>query len=166
MLKRAALKAILILALALALVACEPEDDPVIVAQMSPPLPPPARVELVELSAAKLGVGSITPPPRCVSAEHQPGGKPVTVNLEDPGGSGKYLFAPSPLSFKVGEAVNFTLTGETEPHTFTIDELDIDCSVDAGETVTFSFTFDEADTYRLYCIPHWSLGMETKITVQ
>ncbi len=90
----------------------------------------------------------------------------MAVNLEDPGGSGKYLFAPSPLSFKVGEAVNFTLNAETELHTFTVEELEIDNCADAGQTVTFSFTFDKAGSYRLFCIPHWSLGMETTITIQ
>ena len=158
--------AILILALALALVACEHEEEPVTVAQMSPPLPPPASVLLVEQTCAILGDCGTPPQVGCVSEEDQPDGKPVAVNLEDPGGSGKYLFAPSPLSFKVGETVNFTLTAESELHTFTVDELDINCSVDAGETVTFSFTFDKARTYRLFCIPHESEGMETKITVQ
>ena len=38
--------------------------------------------------------------------------------------------------------------------------------VDAGETEEITFTFSEAGTYELICIPHESLGMVGKIIVQ
>ena len=60
----------------------------------------------------------------------------------------------------------FTLSAETEFHTFTVDELGIDESVDASEKIRFSFTFDRAGIYKLVCIPHESLGMVGTITVQ
>jgi plastocyanin len=93
-------------------------------------------------------------------------GARVVVELEDPGKSGKYAFDPSKFTFKVGDTVNFKLVAETEFHTFTADDLKIDQSVDAGQTVEFSHTFDKAGTFKLYCIPHETLGMVGEITVQ
>lgn len=88
------------------------------------------------------------------------------VGLQDPGGSGSYVFDPADLSFSVGETVTFALTSENEFHTFTVDDLDIDEGVESGETVELSFTFDTAGTYELICVPHQSLGMVGTITVQ
>ena len=79
--------------------------------------------------------------------------------------SGEYRFDPPELTFKVGETVQLALTAETVFHTFTVDALDIDCSVNPGETVTFSFTFDSPGTFPLICIPHESQGMKGTITV-
>lgn len=90
----------------------------------------------------------------------------VEVINHDQGGSGKYAFEPNEFSFAVGETVTFRMTAETEFHTFTVDQLEIDESADAGETVTFSLTFEEAGTFDLICIPHESLGMTGTITVQ
>ena len=73
---------------------------------------------------------------------------------------------PRSLRFEVGQEVTFSLSGETEFHTFTVDELDIDVSMDVGETVEYTYTFDEAGTFRLYCIPHEALGMTGEIVVE
>ena len=99
-----------------------------------------------------------------VKREHQPGGTEVAVGLEDSGGN--YRFDPSELTFKAGETVNFTVTAETEFHTFTIDDLSIDEAAGEGETVTFSFTFDSPGTYKLICVPHEANGMVGTITVK
>ena len=95
-------------------------------------------------------------------------GTPVAVNLQDPGGSGAYMFDPSELTFSVGETVTFTLSSETEFHTFTVtdDAIEIDVDMDSGTTQTFSFTFDQAGTFELICIPHERLGMVGTITVR
>ena len=90
----------------------------------------------------------------------------VKVVNQDPAGSGKYQFSPDEMQFKVGETVEFTITAETEFHTFNVDELNIDQSVDGGETIVFTHTFDTAGTFRLYCIPHGENGMEGQIIVQ
>ena len=90
----------------------------------------------------------------------------VNVVNQDPAGSGKYQFSPDEMQFKVGEIVQFTITAETEFHTFNVDELNIDQSVDGGETIVFTHTFDTAGTFRLYCIPHGENGMEGQIVVQ
>ena len=90
----------------------------------------------------------------------------VEVQNQDRGGSGEYKFVPSELKFSQGETVTFSLEAETEFHTFTVDELGIDESIDSGETVTVTFTFDKPGTYKLYCIPHESLGMVGEIVVE
>ena len=90
----------------------------------------------------------------------------VRVINRDQGGSGEYRFDPSQLRFEVGQEVTFSLSGETEFHTFTVEALGIDVSMDVGETVEYTFTFDEAGTFRLYCIPHEALGMTGEIVVE
>ena len=94
----------------------------------------------------------------------------MTVLNKDLAGSGVYAFEPSELAFEVGETVTFTLIGETELHSFTVDELgidlDIDASADPGATGTLTHTFDRAGTFSLVCIYHEGNGMVGTITVQ
>ena len=90
----------------------------------------------------------------------------TVVNLQDLGVSGSYAFSPSEFTFSVGETVTFTLISETEFHTFTANELGIDQDVNAGETVTLTFTFDTPGTFKLICIPHEALDMVGTITVR
>ena len=90
----------------------------------------------------------------------------VKVINKDAGGSGKYEFDPARLTFNVGQEVTFAVSSETEYHTFTVDELDLDVEMDPGETKIFTFTFSEAGTYELICIPHETLGMVGEIVVQ
>ena len=78
----------------------------------------------------------------------------------------KYLFDPGDITVKVGETVTLKLTSENEFHSFTVDDLGIDVEVDAGTTEEITFTFSDAGTFELICIPHESLGMVGKITVQ
>ena len=129
-----------------------------------PPLPAASEALVVEV-AAVLGVGSASGSDRSVNLEHQPGGTALAVSLQDPGGSGEYRFDSEDLTFSVGETVNFTLTSETEFHTFTIDDLNLDVSADVGETVEFSFTFDTSGNYSLVCVPHEASGMVATIKV-
>ena len=90
----------------------------------------------------------------------------VRVVNRDQAGSGEYRFDPAELRFEVGQEVTFSLSGETEFHTFTVEELGIDVSMDIGETVEYSHTFDRAGTFRLFCIPHEALGMTGEIVVE
>ena len=94
------------------------------------------------------------------------GGTPFSVNMADIGGSGEYKYDPAEMTFSVGETVAFTLTSETEYHTFEVDELDIFVEVEAEDTQTFVFTFDEPGTYELFCTPHLTQGMVGTIIVQ
>lgn len=132
-----------------ALVAPYPTTPP----RLSPSPPPPAPTVAV-------------PTPDVSSSGQAAGGTPFTVNLEDVGGSGEYKFDPTDMTFSVGETVTFTLTSESEYHTFEVEELDIFEEVDAGDLQTFTFTFDEAGTYELLCVPHLTQGMIGTITVQ
>ena len=128
---------------------------------VSPPPPPSAPVDLVSQVAA-----AVSQPVQESAAAGEVEGTPFEVNLEDPGGSGRYVFDPGGLTFNVGDVIAFSLTGETEFHTFTVDDLDIDQAVDALETIRFSFTFDRSGTYDLICIPHEAQGMVGTITVR
>ena len=93
-------------------------------------------------------------------------GSTVAVTLQDPGGSGSYKFDSSEFAFSAGETVSFTFSAESEFHTFTVDDLGIDVSVDGGSSETLTFTFVTPGEYKLICIPHESLGMVGTITVQ
>lgn len=138
---------IIVSAAALLLVACgggaapaptspEPTSQPAIIAPTTPPAP------------------------------EAPAGDVQKVSLQDPGGSGAYIFDPADLTFGVGDTVTLELTSEGEFHTFTVDDLGIDVPVDAGATETLTFTFDTAGTFDLICVPHEALGMVGTITVQ
>ncbi len=118
----------------------------------------------MEISAAVLGPFETTEGSSC--DPHLSDGAAFAVNMEDPNGSGAYKFNPSPLTFKVGDKVNFTVTSETEYHTFTVQELDLNVAVNAKETEECGFTFERAGTFELVCIPHGTLGMKSTITVQ
>ncbi len=130
-----------------------PEPPPPTAApRISPPPPPPAPTVAV---AATNGA----------SGEDAGGGTPVTVALQDIGGSGAYAFSPADLTFNAGDKITFTLTSETEYHSFTVDELEINVDVEAEETQTYTFTFDKPGTYELICIPHTTQEMVGTITV-
>ena len=90
----------------------------------------------------------------------------VRVENRDIGGSGEYKFVPADFNFELGESVTFEMSAETEFHTFTVDDLDIDEEMDAGETITFSYTFDRAGTFEIICIPHQAFGMKGVIVVK
>jgi plastocyanin len=103
--------------------------------------------------------------PEIIKPDFVPEGSIVVSNL-DKGGSGKYEFSQSEFEFKVGDEVTFALTSETEFHTFTISELNIDVEIEAGQTEIFTFDFDKPGKYRIFCIPHESLGMVGEIIVE
>ena len=121
--------------------ACSSDPEPTATpARSSPPTIPPAPAATT---------ATATPLPSSDSGGQT--GTAFAVSLQDPGGSGAYLFDPSELTFSVGETVTFTLSSETEFHTFTVtdDSIDIDVDVDGGATQTVSFTFDQAGTFEL-----------------
>ena len=89
----------------------------------------------------------------------------VKVENQDTGGTGEYKFVPKDFTFKVGDTITFEMSGETEFHTFTVDDLGIDEVVDGGETVTFDVTFDKAGQFDLICITHQAFGMTGAITI-
>jgi plastocyanin len=128
--------------------------------------------------AETAGVQPASPPPvpRAPSDEMTDGpggnggqvirGAEVFVSMQDPGGSGEYIYDPDEFSFAVGDIITFVLESESEFHTFTVSDLDINVSVQSGMTADTTFTFDTAGTYDLICVPHQALGMVGTITVQ
>ena len=104
--------------------------------------------------------------PRAQATEPSLPAGAVKVINRDLRGSGEYKFDPSEFRFEVGQEVTFALVAEAEFHTFTVDELDIDVFMEAGETVRYTFTFDKPGTYKLICIPHQALGMTGEIVVE
>lgn len=94
-------------------------------------------------------------------------GRIVEVINGDVGGpTGKYEFVPSQITVSIGETVTFSLVAETEFHTFTVDDLGIDESIESGETANYTHTFDKAGTYKLVCLVHETNGMVGAITVR
>ena len=87
-----------------------------------------------------------------------------TVGVKMTGRPGQYKYDPSEFTFKVGQTVAFTLTGDSDTHTFTVNDLDIDEFIAQNETRDFTFTFSQAGTFKLQCIPHPE--MTGTITVQ
>lgn len=140
----------------LGVIACgqpTPEPPPpTTVPRISPPPPQAAPTVAVQTNGGESGQGA-------------GGGTPVSVALQDIGGSGEYAYSPSEMTFSAGETVTFTMTSETEFHTFEVDDLDIYWEVDAGDTQTRTFTFDSPGTYELICTPHNAQGMIGTITV-
>ena len=144
--------------LAVLAVACGGDEDPTPTPPPPPPPPPPA---------AQVTTPADTPAPTSrVPDGCNEGDIRFTVENQDPGGSGSYVFVPKEMSFDVGDTVCFNLSAETEFHTFTVDELGIDVDLEPGTKKTHTITFDKAGSFKLICIPHLALGMEGTITVQ
>jgi plastocyanin len=143
---------------ALLAAACGSDPDPTPVPQQSPPPPPPAAQPT---TPAETPASTANVPTGCSEGDIS-----FKIENQDIGGSGSYVFAPSDLTFNVGDTICFTVNAETEFHTFTVDALSIDVSLDPGTTETFNHTFGEAGEFELICIPHQALGMVGTITVQ
>ena len=90
----------------------------------------------------------------------------MCLAIEDPGGSGKYAYSPSELSFSVDETVTFILSSESEDHTLGIEELDVHVEVDEGQVALFTYTFSNPGTYELSCRWHKPQGMVGSVTVE
>ena len=140
--------AILVALISLALVACGGDDD-----GDTPSVQPTAAVPTAPPTTAAAPVSTLPVAPTAGTGTAGDVTRIKVVN-RDPGGSGKYQFSPSEVTFDVGETVEITLLGETEFHTFTVDDLDIDESLDAGEELVFTFTFDRAGVFDLICLAH------------
>ena len=139
--------AILVALMSIALVACGDDGDTPTVqpTAVSPAAPAPAPTDTPTAAATKpASTLPSTPSGRDKSKDSEPRHRRQR----------QIPVLPSDLTFKVGEKVEFTLLGETEFHTFTVDDLGIDESLDAGEEVVFTFTFDTAGTFDLICLAH------------
>ncbi len=152
LIKRTISLALLVGVLSLALAACGSSETSAI-PQPSSPSPVP-RAPAQEPADGETANG-----------EQQATGTEVFVSLQDPGGSGSYLFDTDEFTFGVGDTITFVVEAETEFHTFTVTDLDINISVPGGATGESTVTFDTAGTFNLICIPHQALGMVGTITI-
>ena len=74
----------------------------------------------------------------------------ITENITPIGRVEGEDFKPSEMTFKVGQAVNFTLVPPPESkltHSFTVLALGINKLVKFGNPTTFTFTFDKSGTF-------------------
>ena len=156
MLRRLIPLTVLMVFAAMAALACGGDEELAPAAPRPSPSPPPPA------TAPAAPAPTVPPSPSPVTPEPP---TPITVKLNDSGGRGPFSFGPADLAFDVGETVSFTFVGESQFHTFTVEQLGIDVDVDGGETVSFQHTFDTPGTYTLICIPHEALGMVGTITV-
>ena len=129
---------------------------------------------IVSTSSNQLSSASASAPPAATKSSQSssassasaavPSDYVLDVAMND--ANAKYGFNPTDITVKKGETVTLNLTSDSEFHSFTVDSLGIDVEVDAGTTEEITFTFAEAGTFDLICIPHESLGMVGKIIVQ
>ncbi|MBM3935342.1 MAG: hypothetical protein FJ319_13795, partial [SAR202 cluster bacterium] len=94
-------------------------------------------------------------------------GNTINVTMGDAAGATKeYRYVPNKFTFKVGEEITFVFTAETEEHTFTAEDLNVDVTVAAKTTKRVTIKFDKAGIFDFLCIPHADFGMDGQITVQ
>ena len=142
-------------------VACGGDGDETPTAsRASPPAPPVPPESLSQKIALILDV--VPTPTTTTTCPDRDSSVEATAKSVS---SGQFRFDPDAFTFNVGDVVTFELVAEAEFHTFTVDELGIDCGLDGGTTTFHTFTFDEAGTFPLICIPHESQGMVGSITV-
>jgi plastocyanin len=78
----------------------------------------------------------------------------VEVELDDD------YFEPTVLEGKAGERVTLELKNEgSNEHNLTIDELNIDQDVEAGDETEIEVTFPDSGTLTFYCKYHRGQGM-------
>jgi plastocyanin len=71
-------------------------------------------------------------------------------------------YSPSEIKTRVGQRVGFQITNSSGiPHTFTIDELQVDVRLSPGKTETIEFTPNKAGDFSYYCTiaGHKAAGM-------
>ena len=102
-----------------------------------------------------------TAAPTQPSGNGTPAGEVVTVvQTENP-----YVFQPDAYNFELGTTYTLAFEAPGEFHTFTVDELGINIFVNANESVQQDITPSTAGSFKLYCVPHESLGMVGTVTV-
>ena len=76
------------------------------------------------------------------------------------------LFSPSTIQATSGEETTVTVTNTGQaPHTFTIEDLDVDVTIDPGSDGTATFTATESGTLEFVCRFHQAEGMVGTIQV-
>jgi plastocyanin len=87
-------------------------------------------------------------------------GQTVKVKASD------FSFTPGKLTATINDPFDLVLTNAGDaPHTFTIDEFDLDAEVAAGEEMTVSVTPSDSGEFSYYCRFHRQQDMQGSITV-
>lgn len=82
------------------------------------------------------------------------GDSQVTVELSD------FAFAPTVLEGEAGQSLSVDLSNVgMAPHTFTVDDQDVDVQLGAGESGQADVTFPDSGALVFYCRFHISGGM-------
>jgi plastocyanin len=92
----------------------------------------------------------------------QPSASPVkaSMTIDDS------FFDPKELTAKAGQPLTVELQNNgNAPHTFTIDALNIEETLDPGQKATVTLTPKQDGTMQFYCRFHRSQGMEGTLTV-
>jgi plastocyanin len=77
-----------------------------------------------------------------------------------------YRFQPQQLAGTTGSAVTVEIVNSgSTAHTFTIDELSVDKTLDPGQSATVTFTPAKAGTFMFYCRFHRASGMTGSLLV-
>ena len=131
-----------------------------------PPADGPVSGEVVNITLTELPYSFTATVTATVEATQPPTDGPVSsevVNItltENP-----WTFQPDGIDLKVGTTYALTFNVPGEFHTFTVDDLDLDISISAGEQVVFEFTPTQAGTFELICLPHEGLGMVGEVRI-
>jgi len=77
-----------------------------------------------------------------------------------------FFFSPSTIDGSAGQEVTFTVKNDgSAPHTFTIDSMNIDVTVQPGDESTVDVTFPTSGTVEFYCKFHKTMGMTGTLEV-
>ena len=78
----------------------------------------------------------------------------AAIVARDAGGSGAYEFDPPAFFVGAREPLVLTLQSETEAHTFTVEDLDIDEQIPAGGANEVELTFTQSGSFSFACSIH------------
>ena len=77
-----------------------------------------------------------------------------------------FFFTPNQITGTAGEKVTFHITNEGDTtHNFSIDSLNINENIDAGQSADIQVTFPSSGSVEFYCSIHKTLGMTGTLQV-
>ena len=77
-----------------------------------------------------------------------------------------FYFSPSTIDGSAGQKITFTVKNDgSAAHTFTIDSMNIDVTVQPGDETTVDVTFPSSGTVEFYCQFHKNMGMTGTLEV-
>ena len=81
-------------------------------------------------------------------------------------GQENFFFSPSTIDGSAGQEITFTVKNDgSAPHTFTIDSMNVDVTVQPGDESTVDVTFPTSGTVEFYCKFHKTMGMTGTLEV-